>query len=87
MDSVIYDYGILFRSLEAPYRDHIVSVHFLYRFYMVSVWGSLFVLQAAEGLQGVKSCVINIGMAKTMKHLRNLLLLGLTGLCFDMVEA
>lgn len=30
---------------------------------------------------------INVGMAETIKHIRNLLLLGLTGLCFDMVEA
>ena len=32
-------------------------------------------------------CDINVRMAKTMKHLQGLLLLGLTGLCFTMVEA
>lgn len=31
-------------------------------------------------------CDINVRMAKTMKHLQGLLL-GLTGLCFTMVEA
>jgi hypothetical protein len=43
--------------------------------------------QVAIACAGSKPCDINVGMAKTMKHFRNLLLLGLTGLCFDMVEA
>lgn len=34
-----------------------------------------------------RPCGINVGMAKTIKHIQELLLLGLTGLCFDMVEA